>query len=115
MAFSLYDASVANYLQTLGAVSGVLERGLVHFRENNVDSESMVEARLAPDMLPLRFQIISVAQHSRGAIEAAQSGEFRPPSFKTPCDLDLDHCCMWRTYKSMPVRGRIGSFNRSYY
>ena len=37
-------------------------------------------------MLPLRFQIISVAQHSRGAIEAVQSGEFRPPSFKTPYD-----------------------------
>ncbi len=86
MAFSLYDASVANYLQTLGAVSGFLERGLVHFRENNIDPETMVETRLAPDMLPLRFQIISVAQHSRGAIEAAQSGEFRPPSFKTPYD-----------------------------
>ena len=86
MAFSLYDASVANYLQILGAVSGFLERGLVHFRENNIDPETMVEARLAPDMLPLRFQIISVAQHSRGAIEAAQSGEFRPPSFKTPYD-----------------------------
>ena len=37
-------------------------------------------------MLPLRFQIISVAQHSRGAIEGVQSGEFRPPSFKTPYD-----------------------------
>jgi len=86
MAFSLYDASVANYLQTLGAVSGFLERGLAHFRENNVDPETMVEARLAPDMLPLRFQIISVAQHSRGAIEGAQSGEFRPPAAKTPYD-----------------------------
>src|SRR5437879_7810834 len=86
MAFSLYDASVANYLQTLGAVSGFLERGLVYFREKNIDPETMVEARIAPDMLPLRFQIISVAQHSRGAIEGVQSGEFRPPSFKTPYD-----------------------------
>jgi hypothetical protein len=84
MAFSLYDASVANYLQTLGAVSGFLERGLTYFREQNIDPETIVEARLAPDMLPLRFQIISVAQHSRGAIEAAQSGEFRPPASKTP-------------------------------
>jgi len=86
MAFSLYDASVANYLQTLGAVGGFLERGLVHFREKNIDPETLVEARLAPDMLPLRFQIISVAQHSRGAIEAVQSGEFRPPASKTPYD-----------------------------
>ena len=31
MALSLYDASVANYLQTLGAVSGFLDRALGHF------------------------------------------------------------------------------------
>jgi hypothetical protein len=86
MAFSLYDATVANYLQTLGAVSGFLDRGLKHFRDNNLDPETIVEARLAPDMLPLRFQIISVAQHSRGAIEGVQSGEFRPPASKTPYD-----------------------------
>jgi uncharacterized protein len=86
MAFSLYDATVANYLQILGGVSGVLDRSLAHFREKNVDPESIVEARLAPDMLPFRFQIISVAQHSRGAIEGVQQGVFKPPSFKTPYD-----------------------------
>jgi len=86
MALSLYDASVANYLQTLGAVGGFLDRGLSYFREQNIDPEKIVETRLAADMLPLRFQIISVAQHSRGAIEGVQSGEFRPPSFKTPYD-----------------------------
>jgi hypothetical protein len=86
MAFSLYDATVANYLQILGGLSGVLERGLAHFQENNIDPESMVETRLAPDMLPFRFQIISVAQHSRGAIEGVQEGVFKPPAFKTPYD-----------------------------
>ena len=86
MALSLYDATVANYLQTLGAVGGFLERGLKHFQEKGVDPETMVEARLASDMLPLRFQIISIAQHSRGAIEGVQSGEFRPPASKTPYD-----------------------------
>ena len=86
MAFSLYDATVANYLQILGGVSGVLDRGLAHFREKSVDPETIVEARLAPDMLPFRFQIISVAQHSRGAIEGVQQGVFKPPAFKTPYD-----------------------------
>ena len=86
MALSLYDATVANYLQILGGVSGVLDRGLAHFQENNIDPESIVEARLAPDMLPFRFQIISVAQHSRGAIEGVQQGVFKPPAFKTPYD-----------------------------
>ena len=87
MAFSLYDASVANYLQTLGAVSGFLDRALSHFEENNIDPASIVETRLAADMLPFRFQIISVAQHSRGAIEAVRDGVFNPPSFKTPYDF----------------------------
>jgi ABC-type Fe3+ transport system permease subunit len=43
MALSLYDASVANYLQTLGAVSGFLDRGLAHFREY-LQSPSLLES-----------------------------------------------------------------------
>jgi len=87
MTFSLYDASVANYLQTLGAVSGILDRSLAHFREHEVDPEQVVEARLAPDMLPFRFQILSVVHHSRGAIEGAQQGAFHPPSGKASPDF----------------------------
>ena len=36
-------------------------------------------------------------------------------SFKTPSSEELDHDFMWRTSKSLPERGRIGIFNRSYY
>ena len=86
MAFSLYDASVAPYLQTLGAVSGFLEKGLAHFRANNVDPEEIVETRLIADMQPLRFQIVSVAHHSRGAMEAARSGVFVPPTVRPGLD-----------------------------
>jgi uncharacterized protein len=86
MAFSLYDATVANYLQIIGAVSGLLEKSLTHFRENGIDTAEIVETRLAPDMLPFRFQIISVAHHSRGAMEAAKNGVFAPPSDKPELD-----------------------------
>ncbi|MBR1092543.1 DUF1993 domain-containing protein [Bradyrhizobium manausense] len=86
MAFSLYDATVANYLQILGAVSGFLDKSLTHFRETNIDPAKVVESRLAADMLPLRFQIVSLAHHSRGAMEAAKNGVFMPPAGKT--DLD---------------------------
>ncbi|MDQ8729599.1 DUF1993 domain-containing protein [Bradyrhizobium sp. LHD-71] len=86
MAFSLYDASVAHYLQILGAVSGFLEKGLSHFRENGTDPEEIVETRLFADMHPLRFQIVSVAHHSRGAIEAARNGIFVPPTVKPGLD-----------------------------
>src|SRR6187401_2797326 len=36
-------------------------------------------------------------------------------SFKGPSSMDLDHDYMWRCYKELPERGRIGIFNRSYY
>jgi PPK2 family polyphosphate:nucleotide phosphotransferase len=36
-------------------------------------------------------------------------------SFKAPSSEELDHDFMWRTSRSLPERGRIGIFNRSYY
>ncbi len=36
-------------------------------------------------------------------------------SFKAPTSEELDHDWMWRCAKSLPERGRIGIFNRSYY
>ncbi len=36
-------------------------------------------------------------------------------SFKAPSSEELDHDYLWRTTKSLPERGRIGIFNRSYY
>jgi PPK2 family polyphosphate:nucleotide phosphotransferase len=36
-------------------------------------------------------------------------------SFKSPSDEELDHDYLWRSSKSLPERGRIGIFNRSYY
>jgi hypothetical protein len=79
MAISLYDCTVASFLQTLGGVAHFLERGLAHCQDNGVDPESIVETRIFDDMLPFRFQIVSVAHHSRGALEGAKAGVFRPP------------------------------------
>jgi hypothetical protein len=83
MATSLYDLCVPNYLQTLGAIAGVLDKGLAHCKEKGIDPESIVEARLAEDMLPFRFQITSVAHHSLGAIKGVQAGLFEPPGPST--------------------------------
>ena len=79
MAISLYDISVASYLQTLGAVTGYLNKGAAHFESNGTDPDGIVEARLYGDMLPFRFQIVSVCHHSLGAIKGLQAGEFNPP------------------------------------
>lgn len=36
-------------------------------------------------------------------------------SFKQPSAEELDHDYLWRSFKALPERGRIGIFNRSYY
>lgn len=36
-------------------------------------------------------------------------------SFKAPSAEELDHDYLWRNFKVLPERGRIGIFNRSYY
>jgi uncharacterized protein len=86
MTISLYDLSVASFLQTLGGVAGFLQRGLDHCRDNNIDPSEIVETRLYRDMLPFRFQIVSVAHHSLGAIEGVQRGQFAPPGETPPHD-----------------------------
>lgn len=79
MPASFYDLSVATYLQTVDAVAGFLAKGLDHCEGCGADPAKFVEARLAEDMLPLRFQIVSVAHHSLGAIEGMKTGVFAPP------------------------------------
>jgi hypothetical protein len=78
MAISLYDVSVTSFLQTLSGAATVLDRGLAHFQDNNIDPNEVVDARLFPDMLPFWFQIVSVAHHSQGAIEGVRGGLFSP-------------------------------------
>lgn len=36
-------------------------------------------------------------------------------SFKAPSPEELDHDYLWRNFRALPERGRIGIFNRSYY
>lgn len=66
----------------------------------------------------LIFQALDAAGKD-GAIKHVMSG-VNPQgcqvySFKAPTSEDLDHDFLWRCMKSLPERGRIGIFNRSYY
>jgi PPK2 family polyphosphate:nucleotide phosphotransferase len=64
------------------------------------------------------FQAMDAAGKD-GTIRAVMSG-VNPAgcqvfSFKQPSTEELDHDFLWRATKSLPERGRIGIFNRSYY
>jgi PPK2 family polyphosphate:nucleotide phosphotransferase len=64
------------------------------------------------------FQAMDAAGKD-GAIKHVMSGVnpqgCEVSSFKAPSNEDLDHDYLWRCMKSLPERGRIGIFNRSYY
>lgn len=80
MTISLYDATVRSWLQGLGAAEGFLAKGVAHCRTEGLDPLAMLDIRLWPDMLPLRFQIHSVVHHSTGALAGVRAGVFRPPA-----------------------------------
>jgi len=66
----------------------------------------------------LIFQAMDAAGKD-GAIRHVMSG-VNPQgcqvfSFKHPSATELEHDFLWRTTQSLPERGRIGIFNRSYY
>jgi PPK2 family polyphosphate:nucleotide phosphotransferase len=66
----------------------------------------------------LIFQAMDAAGKD-GAIQHVMSG-INPQgcqvfSFKHPSAEELEHDFLWRTTQSLPERGRIGIFNRSYY
>jgi len=68
--------------------------------------------------LLLIFQAMDAAGKD-GAIKHVMSG-VNPQgcqvySFKHPSAEELEHDFLWRTTRSLPERGRIGIFNRSYY
>ena len=79
MPFTLYDATVANFQQGLAALDAILSRAPAHFAQQGTPLGEIVEARLAPDMLPFSFQVVSAAHHSMGALNAARDGLFKPP------------------------------------
>ena len=85
MSFSLYVATVPSFLQILGSVEALLTKAEGFCDDKDLSHESIIQARLAPDMLPFAYQVKSTAEHSIGAIEAVRTG-LASPSLATPPD-----------------------------
>ncbi len=69
MPISMYQASVPVFVRGLTTMSLVLRKGEAHARETGTDPVSLVEARLAPDMLTLAGQVQRASDTSKLAIE----------------------------------------------
>jgi PPK2 family polyphosphate:nucleotide phosphotransferase len=101
-----------------------LYRSKAHYEELLADHVKLLSDRqnllYADDRYALLiiFQALDAAGKD-GVIKHVMSG-VNPQgcqvfSFKHPSAEDLDHDFLWRTTRSLPERGRIGIFNRSYY
>lgn len=88
MAITLYDASVAAFIQTIGALGHLLKRGRAHCEEAGIDLTSVLESRIYPNMLPFRYQVQAALGHSVAAVEGVKSGVFKPPYGAPNADWD---------------------------
>ncbi|MES2920839.1 MAG: polyphosphate kinase 2 family protein [Verrucomicrobiota bacterium] len=96
------------------------ERAKEILEKNRVELDAAQELLYANDTrsVLLIFQAMDAAGKD-GTIRHVMSG-VNPQgcqvfSFKQPSAEELDHNFLWRCMKSLPERGRIGIFNRSYY
>ena len=78
MAITLFEAAVLPFRQTVGAVGGVMAKGRAHLEASGGDPDAFIETRLIEDMLPFRYQIYAVVNHSVGALEGCRAGVFTP-------------------------------------
>jgi PPK2 family polyphosphate:nucleotide phosphotransferase len=96
-----------------GEAAELLQRGTAWLAEE----QDMLGAQDRWSLL-LVFQAMDAAGKD-GTIKHVMSG-VNPQgcqvySFKQPSSEELDHDFMWRYFRYLPERGRIGIFNRSYY
>jgi hypothetical protein len=87
MPFSLYDITVPNFRQILGAVAGLLDKAEAHCKAQSIAESDFIEARLHEDMLPFTYQVKSTIVHSVGALDALAKGVFSPDLARPPASF----------------------------
>ena len=78
MSYSIYDASVPVMSRALANLSKILDKAVAQANANGIALNTLIEARLAPDMLPFSFQIQSASDAAKGC--AARLAGIEAPS-----------------------------------
>ena len=102
MPFSFYDAVVPTNLQILAAIDGLVTKAEAFCAEHGRTETDLIDARLAPDMLPFGYQVKCCVTHSVGGIEGAKAGSFSPDMGAWPTDFAGLHALL---------QGAIASLN----
>jgi hypothetical protein len=67
MSLSLHSLAIETFVPTLRTLSKLLDMGAAHAAEKKFDPTVLVQACLAPDMLPLAAQVRLACHHARDA------------------------------------------------
>jgi hypothetical protein len=74
---SVYQAFAPAVLQMLNSLATLLDKAAAHARAKGIDPKQLIEARLAPDMLPFVAQVRIATDHAKG-MTARLSGRENP-------------------------------------
>ncbi len=88
MPLSLHAAYVPGALQMLGTARHLVDTAEKWCSEHGHDHDGVIGARIFEDMLPFAYQIKSVAEHTRGAIDGVRAGVFAPDLTPPPATFD---------------------------
>ena len=66
MPLSMYQASVPVFLRGLENLTAILAKGAAHAEAKKIDPSVFINARLAPDMLPLSRQVQIASDSAKG-------------------------------------------------
>ncbi len=78
MSLSMYQASVPVFTHMLGSLSAILGKAATYAETKKFDPSVLINARLAPDMLPLSFQVQVACDSAKGC--AARLAGIEVPS-----------------------------------
>ena len=114
MKISVHALSIDIFVQSLGNLSALLEKGAAHATAKKFDSAVLVTSRLAPDMLPLSKQVQIACDLAKNSIARLAGTE--PPRFedneKTMDELQARIAKTITYLKSIPAGALEGSEDR---
>lgn len=79
MSMSMYNASIPVFVRMLGNLRRILEMAAAHAQAKKIDESAFLDARLFPDMFPLRRQVQIATDQAKGVSRLAG---VEPPVFE---------------------------------
>ncbi len=76
----MHQTAVASCSRALNNLAAILEKARAHAEAKKIDSQAFLDARLYPDMFPLKRQVQLASDSAKGGLARLAQGQ--PPSFE---------------------------------